>query len=90
MESVSEKKYTGLESQFFTWKGWDEPDTGAFHFYNCVLNTDIGSFKKGDKIQCVFFSIVESVMEFYDENAKEIGKFKLKISAQPYESEQDT
>lgn len=77
------KEYTGLEGQFFTWEGWDKPGDNDYHFYDCVLNTDIGSFKKGDKIQCVYFSVDSSIMEFFDTDAKLIGKFKLKIQAEP-------
>ena len=84
MEIKLEKEFIGLESQFFVWKAWDKPGDNDYHFYDCVLNANIGSFKKGDKIQCVYFSIDQSVMEFYDADAKEIGKFKLIISAQPF------
>jgi hypothetical protein len=80
-----EKEYTGLESQFFIWDGWDDVGAAEYHFYDCTLRQDIGSFKKGDKIQCVFFSVEKSYMVFYDNDANELAKFKLQITALPWE-----
>lgn len=79
------QNYKGLEGQFFTWKGWDDIDTAAWHFYDCILLKDFGTFKKGDEITCVFFSMQNSMMEFYDNEGNPMGKFKLTIEAQPWE-----
>ena len=84
MDTKLEKQYNGLEGQFFTWQRWDDVGLAEFHFYDCVLTTNMGKFKKGDTIPCVFFSVENSIMEFYDENANPTQKFKLKIEAQPW------
>ena len=82
---MGNQKNKGLESQFFTWKGWDDVDTAAWHFYNCVLLKDFCPFKKGEEISCVFFSMQDSMMEFYDNVGNPVGKFKLEIEAKPWE-----
>ncbi len=80
MTTTIEKQLTGLEGQLFNWERWETVSTAEFHFYECVLKKDIGSFKKGSSVQCILFSVEKSKMEFYDENAKTIGTFDLEIN----------
>lgn len=74
------KIFKGLEGQIFEWERWELVSTAEFHFYECKLKRNVGSFKKGAKIQCIFFSVEKSRMEFYNEEAKAIGLFDLEIN----------
>lgn len=76
----------GLEDRFFKWEGWDEGDSfGGLQFYDCVFTSDIGPFKKGDKVDTIFISFEESKMCVY-KDGKETG-FALTLNAVPIEAE---
>lgn len=54
---MSERKPTDVSEfdSFFveSWTAWDRCDTFAIVLYNAILNRDMGSYKKGDKVNFV-------------------------------------
>lgn len=77
-------EHDGIETQLFSWEGWDELDVGEFLFYNCVLNVDIGSHKVGEKINKIALILSCSIIELYDNDNKVLFTGKLLINVDPY------
>lgn len=61
---------TDFFERIFSCEGWDQLDTFDFVFYDCILNMDVGNFKKGDKIDAisVLFSVSKIEFEAFIEN----------------------
>jgi|GEM_PF-5348152 hypothetical protein len=53
---------TTLESQLFTWTGWDEGGPMDLMFYNIVLKVPVGDFSVGEKFEYADFDGETSVL----------------------------
>jgi hypothetical protein len=74
-------KEKALESQLFTYDGYDIDDPGDFQFYKIELKVKIGNHDVGTKFECAYFSMNGSFLNFYNDG-KEISTHKLKITAE--------
>jgi len=76
------KQHEGLETQLFSWDGWDLIDTGDFSFYDVTLKIKIGDYEVGTKFDAVAFMTSTSKLEFYDKNGQVMSTHKLKITVE--------
>ena len=72
-----------LESQIFSWEGWDG-EIEMMQFYKCTLKVPLKTservFVEGEKIDCVAMFLDKSMMEFYDNDGKVIATFQMKLT----------
>ena len=69
-----------MESQIFTWDGWDQFDTMCFTFYKVVLVVDVGEHKAGTSFGSANIDYEESpYVAFYDDEGREVAKFALSL-----------
>lgn len=55
-----------MEKQLFDWKDWDEMDFLVVEFYNCTFNTDVGKYKKGDKVSSILMDYSNGTIKIYE------------------------
>lgn len=78
---------TSLESQIFSWEGWDG-DIEMMQFYNCTLKVPLKGKKEwepGEKIACATMCADKSLMEFYDKEGNILESFRMKLSLESYD-----
>ena len=71
---------TGLESQIFTWDGWDQNDVMCVQFYDVELIVPVGEFPIGYKFSCAALNGDNSSITFYDLDDEVGHTFELKVS----------
>lgn len=73
-----------MESELFTWTGWDLQDTAAFMFYGpIVLKVDVADLKAGSVFYSAFVDYENGILEFYSQGEDEpapAGRFKMKLT----------
>lgn len=67
-----------MEKELFDWKDWDEMDTLAVYFYECVFKKPIGKFKEGDLVDGIFMEFNKGYMTI--NNGDEEVKYKMTLS----------
>ena len=71
-----------LETQFFSWDGWDIIDVTDFYFYKPVLKVKIGDHEIGTQFGSAAFMMSNSTLEFYDEGGEIISTHKLRLTVE--------
>jgi len=66
-----------MESELFSYTGWDPVDTMASQYYNCVFKRDFGPFKEGETCNCITIDICEGTITEYDREGTELRKVKI-------------
>lgn len=67
-----------IESELFTWKGWDEMDTSCQYFYDCELIKNIADIPAGTKIKGIHCDHQRSFMQLdFDEEGEDYRVFKI-------------
>lgn len=60
-----------IEQICSSWNSWEYYDTfGSLVFYDCVLKIDLNPFKKGDKLDRIYYRFGEGTLECIDENCE--------------------
>ena len=70
-----------LESQLFSWDGWDENGPMDLQFYKVVLNVPIGDFSVGEKFEYAIFNGDNSILQLGRDG--KYYEFELKVSVGP-------
>jgi len=69
-----------MESQLFTFTGWDQNDTMAFQFYDCVLTVPIGEHKIGETIECIELDYAQAKFNIFDDAGNVLESHDLVLS----------
>lgn len=71
-----------MEKQLFTWGSWDLCDNLFIIFMTCVFIKDIGKYKAGDKVHCIYVDLEEGFMYVYesaDESDAPNATYKIEL-----------
>ena len=71
-----------IEMEYFSREGWDQLDTAAFVFYDCVLKKPIGDIPAGTKASSISVSFDHSTLEVCldGEDYENTRTFKIGLS----------
>lgn len=72
-----------MESDLFSYTGWDPNDDRSEQYYNCVFKRDFGPFKEGETCNCILIDTSEGVMTEYDREGNELRKVKIVFAIAP-------
>ena len=65
-----------MEKQLFDWSEWEELNFLSLYFYGCTFITDVGKYKKGDKVSGVCMDYAKGII-IIDEDADTQVTYKL-------------
>jgi hypothetical protein len=68
-----------MEGQLFTWEEWDMMDTMVLCFYDCELKVDIGPYKAGEKLECIWMDYGEGELTTYDDKGHVSCRCKMSL-----------
>ena len=69
-----------MESQFFTYDGWDQQDTMAFTYYKIITAIELPGIPKGSKFSVADIDYATGKMRFWDDAGSSVlHEFKLKL-----------
>lgn len=70
-----------METQFFSWQGWDEIDVLALQFYDIETAVDLPGIPKGTKAKDAAMYYDKGIMEINTEDGTS-HKFRIKLVAE--------
>lgn len=57
-----------METQLFSWTGWDQQDTAAFTFYKPVLKIQLGEFPIGHQFDHATVDFIAGTLQLVEIN----------------------
>lgn len=71
-----------IESQLFSWEGWDELDVFDLQFYNVIFKVKVGPYNPGDTAPHVIMMMSESKIIVYGDDSEESYVGRLTVSVE--------